>query len=88
MARYSGAAGADDAVMATCPVCGSDYDERDYQVVVGDLGSFDSVACAELALRQHARERRDLSHQLVDVISSAKARSSAPQGPIRTDRSP
>jgi hypothetical protein len=71
--------------MVTCPVCGSEYDERAYQVVVKDLGSFDSVQCADSALRR--RERRNLSHELIDVISSARTRSPARHEPIQTDRS-
>jgi len=71
--------------MVTCPVCGSEYDERAYQVVVKDLGSFDSVQCADSALRRLAR--RKLPDELIDVISSARTRLPAPDEPIQTDRS-
>jgi hypothetical protein len=47
--------------MVTCPICESHFDERAYQVVVVGLGSFDSIACAETALRVEARERRKLA---------------------------
>jgi hypothetical protein len=71
--------------MVTCPVCGSEYDERAYQVVVEDLGSFDSVQCADSALRRRAR--RNLPDELIDVISSARTRSPASHEPTQTDRS-
>jgi hypothetical protein len=45
----------------TCPICENRFDERAYQVVIVGLGSFDSIACAEAALRVKARERRKLA---------------------------
>jgi hypothetical protein len=45
--------------MAICGICGGEYDERTYQVVVPALGaSFDRVECAELALKRDLREAR------------------------------
>ncbi len=71
--------------MATCPVCGCEFDERAYQVVISSLGSFDSTVCADAAIARRARGR-DLPDELIDVVSVAKTRSRAGQGPIRTDR--
>jgi hypothetical protein len=72
--------------MAKCPVCGSEYDERAYQIVIDELGSFDSIECAEEAMRRQARGRRDLPEELIDVISSARTLPRGARGPIRTDR--
>jgi hypothetical protein len=41
--------------MVRCQTCGRPFDERAYQIVVPELGSFESIECAEKALRQHAR---------------------------------
>jgi hypothetical protein len=71
--------------MATCPVCGCEYDERAYQVVIEGLGSFDTIVCADVAIRRHARGL-DLPDELIDVISAAKTSSRGRQEPIRTDR--
>ncbi len=71
--------------MTTCPVCESEFDERAYQVVIPSLGSFDSIACADVALRR-ARRRRDLPRELMDVLSSARKRSQDVRPPTRTDR--
>lgn len=44
---------------AICGICGSEYDERTYQVVVPVLrASFDKVECADLALKKHLHEAR------------------------------
>jgi hypothetical protein len=48
----------DDETVATCPVCGSWFDDHGYQLVVQDLGSFDSIECVDKALLRQARERR------------------------------
>ena len=65
--------------VATCPICENVYDERAYQVVIEGLGSFDSVACADAALRRKARDRRaELVPALVDPEDEAE--------PIPTDR--
>ncbi len=71
--------------MATCPVCGCEYDERAYQVVIEGLGSFDSIVCADVAIRRQARGL-DLPDELIDVISAAKAPARGGQEPSRTDR--
>ena len=42
-----------------CPTCGRLFDERAYQIVVAELGSFESIECAEKALRQLARRTGD-----------------------------
>ena len=49
----------DDLVMVRCQTCGRPFDERAYQIVVAELGSFDSIECAEKALRHHARHSGD-----------------------------
>jgi hypothetical protein len=50
---------ADDLIMVRCQTCGRPFDERAYQIVVAELGSFDSIECAEKALRHHARHSGD-----------------------------
>ncbi len=50
---------ADDLIMVRCQICGRPFDERAYQIVVVELGSFDSIECAEKALRHHARHSGD-----------------------------
>lgn len=43
--------------MAICGICGEEYDEGAYQIVVPALrASFDKVECAELALSRDLRE--------------------------------
>ena len=43
--------------LAICGICGKEYDEGAYQVVVPALrASFDKFACAELALSRDLRE--------------------------------
>ncbi len=45
--------------VAICGICGVEYEERAYQVVVPELrASFDKVECAERALRAHRRDVR------------------------------
>jgi hypothetical protein len=53
-----------------CHTCGRWFDERAYQVIVWELGSFDSVECAEKALRR----RRPTSD---DDIAEALARAAS-----------
>ncbi len=50
---------ADDLTVAKCHTCGRWFDERAYQVIVWELGSFDSVECAEKALRRRGRTPGD-----------------------------
>ena len=79
--------GIDHPRMATCPVCGRRFDERRYQLLVPAVGSFDSIACVEEALRRHGRERHDLVPALLDVISSARSRRATTAGGLgETDR--
>jgi hypothetical protein len=45
------------SALAICGICGEEYDEGAYQVVVPPLrASFDKVECAELALSKDRRE--------------------------------
>jgi hypothetical protein len=57
-ARDAARRGGDDETVATCPVCGSWFDDHGYQLLVHGLGSFDSIECADEALRRHAHEHR------------------------------
>ncbi len=45
--------------MVRCQTCGRPFDERAYQIVVAELGSFESIECAEKALRHHTRHSGD-----------------------------
>jgi hypothetical protein len=55
--------------VAICGICGSEYDERAYQVMVPELhASFDKVDCAERALKEHRRQAR--RPELVDALVS------------------
>ncbi len=54
--------------MAVCPICARVFDERRYQLVVPDLGAFDSTDCVEEALRREARGGRD---ELVSTLLEA-----------------
>ena len=45
--------------MAKCHTCGRWFDERAYQIIVWELGSFDSIECAEKALRRRGRSSGD-----------------------------
>jgi len=58
MTRDGERGGTDDETVATCPVCGSWFDDHGYQLVIYGLGSFDSIECAEKALRRQDHERR------------------------------
>jgi hypothetical protein len=65
---------ANDGFVATCSVCGREYDERSYQLVVLRLGSFDSVSCVEEALRRQIRRSREaLLPPVLDTIAAARA---------------
>jgi hypothetical protein len=56
--------------MAKCQTCGRWFDERAYQVIVWELGSFDSVECAEKALRRRKpRSEEDVAEALVRAAS-------------------
>jgi hypothetical protein len=70
--------------VATCPVCGSWFDDHGYQLVIYGLGTFDSIECAEKALRIQARERRD---NLSAPLDATTARAGSRQGSVRKDGS-
>ena len=58
--------------MAICGICGGKYDERAYQVMVPELhASFDTVDCAERALKEQRRQagRPELEEALVNEIT-------------------
>jgi len=56
--------------MAKCQTCGRRFDERAYQVIVWELGSFDSVDCAEKALRlRKPQSEEDLADGRVRAAS-------------------
>jgi hypothetical protein len=55
LANDEGRAEADDPTVEKCQSCGRLFDERAYQVIVWELGSFDSIECAENALRRRGR---------------------------------
>jgi hypothetical protein len=69
--------------VVTCPICERRFDERAYQVVVKGLGSFDSVACLEAALRRRARHARKLTYDVPWPASSPRDTERAE--PIRKD---
>jgi hypothetical protein len=61
--------------MARCPVCERLFDERRYQVLIAELGAFDSVACAEEALRRSARDaRKELPGTLLEAVQDRERR--------------
>jgi hypothetical protein len=76
---------ADDQSMAKCDMCGAPLDERGYQVIVWGLGVFDSVECAEKAMRRRKRTRGDdLADALTRAASHLKPHG-APRPPVRED---
>jgi len=59
------------SALVICGICGKEYDEGTYQVVVPVLrASFDKVECAELALNKNLREasRPALEDALIDEV--------------------
>jgi DNA-binding SARP family transcriptional activator len=68
--------------MSICPICESEFDEQAYQLVIKDLGAFDSIACAEEALRRHSRRARG---ELADALADA-VRAADPDGLVRALR--
>lgn len=55
--------------MAICPICEQSFDERAYQLVIRDVGVFDSIGCAEEAVRRHTRRARgELASDLLDAL--------------------
>ena len=55
--------------MAACATCGVEFDERAYQIVVWGLGAFDSIDCAEKALRRRRRRSDELAALLEHAAS-------------------
>jgi hypothetical protein len=61
--------------VATCPICEKPFDERSYQLVVPELGAFDSVGCAQEALRRRARlARQELAGKLLEAVQEGGSR--------------
>ncbi|MGN6429167.1 MAG: hypothetical protein ACTHNB_00345 [Gaiellaceae bacterium] len=77
---------ADDQSMAKCDMCGAPLEERGYQVIVWGLGAFDSVECAEKAMRRRRRTRGDdLNDALTRAASHMQPHAGAPRPRIRQD---
>jgi len=77
---------ADDQNMAKCDMCGAPLDERGYQVIIWGLGAFDSVECAEKAMRRRRRTRgNDLADVLTRAASHLQPHAHEPQPPVRED---
>jgi hypothetical protein len=72
--------------MTTCGICGTRFDERRYQVVVRELrASFDTVQCAETALRNKRRE--DGRHAARSAIGVGQPLLALPPGDPAADAS-
>jgi hypothetical protein len=73
--------------MAKCDMCGAPLDERGYQVIIWGVGAFDSVECAEKAMRRRRRTRgNDLADALTRAASHLQPHSHTPQRPpVRED---
>jgi len=87
MGRDAAGCASDAGLVTTCPICRRRYDERAYQLVVRGLGSFDTIACVDAAVRQRERAGRELVHELSDAVSAARERTRARRGPTGVDRS-
>jgi hypothetical protein len=59
--------------MSVCPVCGSRFDDRGYQIVVAGVGTFDSLDCAEEGRRRYNRRLRELDFVLLDAARGEPA---------------
>jgi hypothetical protein len=58
--------------MRTCPICGTEFNERAFQIVIRGPGAFDSIACLEEGAR---RERRRTQRQFgADLLDAAPPR--------------
>ena len=66
--------------MAECQVCGRSFDERVYQVIVWKLGSFDSMECAEKALRGRARLKPEEIAEALERAASHLQPHAPPRG--------
>jgi len=73
----------EDETVATCPVCGSWFDDHGYQLVIYGLGSFDSVECAEQALRRQAHERRNGLRSV--AVTATTQPEGSDEGSVRKD---
>jgi hypothetical protein len=77
---------ADDQSMAKCDTCGAPLGERGYQVIVWGLGAFDSVECAEKAMRRRRRKSGDdLNEALTRAASHLQPHAGAPRPRIPQD---
>jgi len=67
--------------MVRCQTCGRPFDERAYQVVVSELGTFESIECAEKALRRHRRRSGDeIATALLRAASNLQPQAVPPPG--------
>ncbi len=71
----------DDEIVATCSICGSWFDDHGYQVVIYGLGSFDSIECADKALRRQDHERRQ--NLAPAGVAATTQRGGAREGSVR-----
>jgi len=71
----------DDEIVATCPACGSWLDDHGYQLVIYGLGSFDSIECADKALRRQDHERRQ--NLAPAGVAATTQRGGAREGSVR-----
>lgn len=86
MADARSVARADDQSMAKCDTCGAPLDQRGYQVIIWSVGAFDSVECAEKAMRRRKRERGDdLADALTRAASHLQPHAHDPQRPVGKD---
>ena len=60
--------------MAICPICERSFDEHAFQLVIRGLGAFDSMACADEAMRR--QRRRDRGELAADLLDAARSESS------------
>jgi len=77
---------ADDQSMAKCDTCGAPLDERGYRVIVWGLGAFDSVECAEKAMRRRrSKSGSDLDEALTRAASHLQPHAGAPRPQVRQE---
>jgi hypothetical protein len=73
--------------VATCPICGTIFDERAYQLVIPRLGAFDSIMCAEEALRRDGRRsREELLSTLIDAVRNGRSSRPPSEAPLRPEQ--
>jgi hypothetical protein len=86
MADARSVARADDQSMAKCDTCGAPLEQGGYQVIIWGVGAFDSVECAEKAMRRRKRERGDdLADALTRAASHLQPHAHSPQRPVGKD---